>query len=130
MAYSEKRVIDLTIKLLEKGVEFNHAILGNYAIIDHHNGEYSLYAHMSENTLTIKPGDPVTQGQIIGRVGNTSNSDSPHLHFHLMDSPDFQTANGLPVTFTDLPVSQAPLCDFEESNSFLYSDYLFVNIPE
>jgi len=84
---------------------------------------------MSEGTLTIKAGDRVARSQVIGRVGNTSNSDFPHLHFQLMDSPYFQTANGLPVMFADLPAGQAPICDFEESNSLLYSDYLFVNLP-
>jgi len=125
-AYSEERVIELTQKLLKEEVEFNHAILGNYVIIDHRNGEFSLYAHMSQNTLTVKIGDAVTQGQVIGKVGNTSNSDFPHLHFQLMDSENFQTANGLPVMFSNLPSGKAPLYDFLESNSLLYSDYLFV----
>ncbi|HEY69223.1 MAG TPA: M23 family metallopeptidase [Anaerolineae bacterium] len=123
--YSEERIVEITLELLEKGMDFNHAILGNYVIIDHENGEFSLYAHMSEGTVTVDAGDAVKQGQVIGKVGNTSNSDSPHLHFHLMDSPDFQTANGLPVLFKNVPLGQAPLSDFKESNSLLYSDYLF-----
>jgi murein DD-endopeptidase MepM/ murein hydrolase activator NlpD len=130
LEYSEERIVELTLKLLEEGIDFDHAILGNYVIIDHNNGEFSLYAHMSEGTLTVKVGDTVKQGQIIGKAGNTSNSECPHLHFHLMDSKDFQTANGLPVMFKDLPIAQAPICDFKETNSLLYSDYLFVHIPE
>jgi len=35
-------------------------------------------------------------GQHIADVGHTGNSSQPHLHFHLMDSPDLWTANGLP----------------------------------
>jgi murein DD-endopeptidase MepM/ murein hydrolase activator NlpD len=124
--YSEERVVKITQELLEKGMAFDHAILGNYVIIDHQNGEFSLYAHMSEGSLTVDIGDAVKQGQVIGKVGNTSNSDFPHLHFQLMDSPDFQTANGLPVLFKDVPLGQAPFCDHKESNSLLYSDYLFV----
>jgi murein DD-endopeptidase MepM/ murein hydrolase activator NlpD len=53
--YSVKRVTRLTSKLLKRGVPFNHAILGNYAIIDHHNGEFSLYAHMSEGSVGSSP---------------------------------------------------------------------------
>ncbi len=128
--YSEDRIVELTKKLLDDGVEFNHAILGNYAIIDHLNGEFSLYAHMSEKSVAVKVGDSVKQGQVIGKVGNTSNSDFPHLHFHLMDSADFQTANGLPIIFKDFPHSQAPTYDFEEANCLLYSDYLFIYISE
>ncbi len=124
--YAEERIVKLTKELLEKGMDFDHAILGNYAIIDHENGEFSLYAHMSEGTVTVDVGDAVKQGQVIGKVGNTSNSDFPHLHFHLMDSKDFQTANGLPVLFKNVPLGQAPISDHRESNSLLYSDYLFV----
>ena len=130
LEYSVERIVELTQNLLKEGVDFNHAILGNYVIIDHNNGEFSLYGHMSEGTLTVEVGDDVKQGQVIGRVGNTSNSEGPHLHFHLMDSKDFQTGNGLPVMFKNLPAGQAPFCDFDDSNSLLYSDYLFATIPE
>lgn len=136
--YSEDRIVKLTVQLLEDGMDFNHAILGNYVIIDHLNGEFSLYAHMSEGTVTVAIGDHVTQGQVIGKVGNTSNSDFPHLHFHLMDSPDFQTANGLPMIFRDFPretfpgtpFPHAPLFDYQHANSLIYSDYLFAYLPE
>jgi hypothetical protein len=126
----DDRIVEQTQQLLEEGMDFTHAILGNYAIIDHLNGEFSVYAHMSENTVTVEAGDKVKKGQVIGKVGNTSNSDCPHLHFHLMDSPDFISANGLPITFSNLPNSQAPFYDFTQSNSLLYSDYLFLSIPE
>jgi hypothetical protein len=136
--YSEDRIIKLTEQLLEDGMDFNHAILGNYAVIDHLNGEFSLYAHMSEGTVTVGIGDGVKQGQVIGKVGNTSNSDFPHLHFHLMDSPDFQTANGLPVVFRDFPretfpgtpFPQAPFFDYVQPNSLVYSDYIFAYLPD
>ena len=126
----DDRIIEQTQELLDQGVDFTHAILGNFAIIDHQNGEFSVYAHMSEKTVTVQPGDRVKGGQVIGKVGNTSNSDYPHLHFHLMDAPDFMTANGLPVRFKDLPDGQPGHWDFSRSSTLLYSDYLFVNIPD
>ena len=129
MINPDDRIIDQTQELLEDGMDFTHAILGNYAIIDHQNGEFSVYAHMSENTVTVQPGEAVRRGQVIGKVGNTSNSDFPHLHFHLMDSEDFLTANGLPVRFSNLPDGQPPGWDFKDGNTLLYSDYIFLNIP-
>jgi hypothetical protein len=125
----DDRIIEKTQNLLDCGVDFVHAILGNFVILDHQNGEFSVYAHMSENSVTVQPGDPVSQGQVIGQVGNTSNSDFPHLHFHLMDSPDFITANGLPVRFVNIPDGQPALWDFSKANTLIYSDYIFLNIP-
>lgn len=125
LEYSPEMVTNRTMQLIEEGMDFAHAILGNYAIIDHENGEFSLYAHMREGSLKVRPGDRVTRGQAIGRVGNTSNSETPHLHFHLMDSADFVSANGLPVAFADLPTTMASFDGYDEPNPLLYSDYIF-----
>lgn len=128
--YSINRVTDLTSKLIKKGMDFNHAILGNYVIIDHQNEEFSLYAHMSEGTVTVKIGEHVQQGQVIGKIGNTSNSTDPHLHLQLMDSKDFPSSNGLPIMFKDIKLPSDPVQDFENSNSLLYGDYIFIYIQD
>ena len=54
---------------------------GLYVIIDHGNGYVTMYAHCSE--VLVKPGDAITQGQLIARVGNTGNSFGAHLHFEI-----------------------------------------------
>lgn len=79
---------------------------GNYAIIKHDNEEYSLYGHMIYHSLTIKKGDYVKQGQVIGKIGNTGKSGCPHLHFQLMNGPDYSTARGLPCHFTNITDAQ------------------------
>ncbi len=56
---------------------------GNYVVIDHGNGVETLYAHMLDNSLMVSPGDIVTKGQAIGRVGNTGYSFGAHLHFEV-----------------------------------------------
>jgi murein DD-endopeptidase MepM/ murein hydrolase activator NlpD len=48
----------------------------------------------------VKPGDKVTTGQVLARLGNTGNSDAPHLHFQVMDGPSPLKSNGLPYVFT------------------------------
>lgn len=54
---------------------------GNYVMIDHGDGFYSLYAHAS--ALYVSVGDYVSQGQNIAAVGTTGNSTGNHLHFEI-----------------------------------------------
>ena len=59
---------------------------GNHVIVDHGNGVQTLYAHMEY--LTVKVGEKVTQGQVIGKMGNTGNVRGVtgiHLHFEVVD---------------------------------------------
>lgn len=60
---------------------------GNYVIIAHYNGLYTLYAHGSAGSICVSPGQSVSQGQQIMRVGSTGNSTGPHLHFEVRTSP-------------------------------------------
>jgi hypothetical protein len=73
---------------------------GNMVVIDMGAGQYAFYAHLQRGKLKVKLGDRVKAGQEIGFLGNTGNSDGPHLHFHVMDGPSPLDANGLPYVFT------------------------------
>jgi murein DD-endopeptidase MepM/ murein hydrolase activator NlpD len=52
---------------------------GNYIVIRHNDEFDTLYAHLS--TRTVKAGDLVKAGALIGYVGSTGDSTGPHLHF-------------------------------------------------
>lgn len=54
---------------------------GLYVVIKHANGTQTLYAHMSRVNVVV--GEQVSQGEIIGAVGNTGRSTGPHLHFEV-----------------------------------------------
>ncbi|WP_036435142.1 M23 family metallopeptidase [Mycobacterium sp. URHB0044] len=69
---------------------------GNHVVQDIGDGNYAFYAHMKTGTVKVKPGDRLTSGQVIGNLGNSGNTDAPHLHFHVMSGPDPLMANGVP----------------------------------
>ena len=69
---------------------------GNYVVVDIGSGRYAFYAHLQPGSLRVKVGDRVAAGQPLGLLGNTGNTDAPHLHFHVMDGPSPLTSNGLP----------------------------------
>lgn len=54
---------------------------GNYVCINHNNGYYTCYAHMSRRN--VKVGQTVARGQIIGYVGQSGWATGPHLHFEV-----------------------------------------------
>lgn len=71
----------------------SYSSYGEYVVINHHDGTMTLYAHMRPGTRTVKVGDKVSQGQVLGIVGNTGNvsprptASNPlngtHLHFEV-----------------------------------------------
>jgi murein DD-endopeptidase MepM/ murein hydrolase activator NlpD len=61
---------------------------GNTVVIDHQDGRQTRYAHLSQEL--VRPGEPVTEGQVLGKSGNSGRSTGPHLHFEVL-------VNGKPV---------------------------------
>lgn len=55
---------------------------GYHIEIDHGNGFVTRYAHLSD--IYVSVGDKVEQGEVIGAVGSTGNSEGPHLHFEVI----------------------------------------------
>ncbi len=54
---------------------------GSYVLIDHGGGYQTMYAHCS--SVLVEPGQKVTKGQVIAKVGSTGRSSGPHLHFEI-----------------------------------------------
>lgn len=80
---------------------------GNAVVLDLGDGRFALYAHLQPGSLRVHAGDTVTRGQTIGLVGNSGNSTSPHLHFHVMDGPSPLDSNGLPYEIDAFEVTGA-----------------------
>ncbi len=56
---------------------------GNAVVIKHKNNEFSRYEHLKHKGVTVKEGQIVKKGAIIGYSGNTGYSTAPHLHFQV-----------------------------------------------
>ena len=54
---------------------------GQYITIDHHNGYYTMYAHLCVGCRYVQVGDEVVKGQVIGGMGQTGFATGVHLHF-------------------------------------------------
>ncbi|MEV2263160.1 M23 family metallopeptidase [Streptomyces anulatus] len=81
-----------------------HRVIGNHVILDLGEGTFAVYAHVRRGSLQVKAGDRVRAGQWLGQVGNSGNTTEPHLHFHLMDGPDPDSARGVPFTWRGVGV--------------------------
>jgi hypothetical protein len=74
---------------------------GNHIVttIGGRSKRYAFYAHLQTGSVRVARGDRVESGEVIGLLGNSGNTDAPHLHFHVMSTPDPLRSNGLPYTF-------------------------------
>jgi murein DD-endopeptidase MepM/ murein hydrolase activator NlpD len=62
-------------------VERSYGGYGNIIVINHGFGYETVYAHLSK--MGVRRGEKVKRGQVIGHVGNTGKSTSPHLHYEV-----------------------------------------------
>jgi hypothetical protein len=79
---------------------------GNHIIEDIGGGLYVGYAHMVPGTITVKGGEQIHRGQVLGRLGNTGNSDEPHLHLQVCNAPSFLICEGVPMEFKQMSLTK------------------------
>jgi murein DD-endopeptidase MepM/ murein hydrolase activator NlpD len=78
-------------------------VLGNYLVLQFGEAQFADYAHLQPGSLRVKAGDQVKAGQVLALLGNSGNSDAPHLHFQVVDGPSPMASEGIPYeieTFT------------------------------
>ncbi len=74
------------------------SILGNHVVI-RSGAIYAGFVHLARGSVAVRAGQSVRAGDVVGRVGHTGNSTTPHLHVQLMDSADPTVATGVPSAF-------------------------------
>jgi murein DD-endopeptidase MepM/ murein hydrolase activator NlpD len=63
-------------------------------IIDIGGGRFLYLAHLQRHSALVMAGDTVRDGQALARVGNSGNSDEPHLHIQVQDSRSVDIHHG------------------------------------
>ncbi|MCW8925781.1 MAG: M23 family metallopeptidase, partial [Xanthomonadales bacterium] len=90
---------------LAKAVEAGQVkhIAGNYVVIQHNDQEFSHLFHFLKGSIKGKMGQRVKAGQPLGLTGFSGAATTySHLHYQLMDGPNFLIAESLPAKFTDI----------------------------
>ncbi len=106
-------VADATVAAVSDGIPENvplseeravpnrrETMTGNYVVLKLNENRFAFYGHLQPGSLRVKVGDHVRVGQEFGRIGNTGNSDAPHLHFHVANNIDPLSGEGVPFAFT------------------------------
>ncbi|MEE9406573.1 MAG: peptidoglycan DD-metalloendopeptidase family protein [Polaribacter sp.] len=80
-------------------------IPGNTVIIKTENNEYLFFAHFKQNSIKVKQGQIIKQGELLGLCGNSGNSSEPHLHFHIQNVENMNVATGVKCYFKEIYVN-------------------------
>ena len=78
---------------------------GNYVLIEHGPGEFSVVAHLKQGSVKVKRGDKVRAGQVIGAVGNSGASGAVHVHFERRTGGGISGMETLPAYFRDVTLA-------------------------
>ncbi|WP_260684413.1 M23 family metallopeptidase [Rhodococcus sp. KBS0724] len=112
LAVAEGKIVSMVNDLPEQTPGANPVGLtldqygGNHVVQDLGNGRFAFYAHLQTGSVPLQVGDNLSAGQVLGKLGNSGNTDAPHLHFHIMDGPDPLASNGLPFEIGSLELTQ------------------------
>lgn len=101
-------------------------LAGNYLILDMGGSRYAFYAHCVRYSFYVEAGDTLKEGDPIGLLGNSGNSDAPHLHFQVGDSPDFFMCNGIPFVLKKYTKTG----EFMNPNAFTPKEYTNIMMEE
>lgn len=98
------------------GYEYGY---GNVVKIEHDDGYYSIYGHLSE--LYVKVGDIVAESQLIAASGNTGLSTGPHLHFEVRKDGIAVNPAALLEKYKEKPMSDLKTALTKAKKDIMYS---------
>lgn len=101
-----------TVAVEERFSDDDHAVYHeNFVMVRHADGTVARYIHLMMNGADVSVGEPVVQGQVVGRSGNSGESTAPHLHF------DVQSCGpNLPPNFNPVPCGMTVPLSFRNTD--------------
>ena len=92
-------IAENTPRVLPKLVTLDN-IAGNYVIVRISPNRFVTYAHLQPGSITVALHQHVSRGAVLGRLGNSGQATSPHLHLQLTDSNSVLQSEGVPFIFS------------------------------
>ncbi|MGZ8508967.1 MAG: M23 family metallopeptidase [Chitinophagaceae bacterium] len=92
-------------------------VSGNIVLLKHGEKEYTFYGHLKKGSVTVKPGQKISQGHVIAQIGNSGNSTEPHLHFQMNEGSSILNSRSIPIKFANLNWSES----FEPEGAYIKS---------
>lgn len=74
-------------------------IAGNYVMLDLGGSNFAFYGHLQPKSIRVRVGERVRRGQILGLLGNSGNSEGPHLHFDVTNGSSLLSVESVPYVF-------------------------------
>ncbi len=107
MAPCDAKVVKVTKGVIDNipGELNPKQLTGNTIVLETSQQEYILFAHLKQNSILVKVGDEVKQGQVMAQCGNSGNSTEAHLHLQLQNVADFFQATGAKLYFDKIMVN-------------------------
>jgi murein DD-endopeptidase MepM/ murein hydrolase activator NlpD len=94
-------VVEVARDNFRGGADFGkYGAQANLVKIMHDDGSFALYAHLSWDSIRVRPGDRVGRGEFIAASGNTGFSTGPHLHFVVVRNEGLRSIS-VPIVFSD-----------------------------
>ncbi len=72
---------------------------GNHVVVRLEDGSHVFYGHLKQGSVRVHAGETLAAGDVLGALGNSGQSDAPHLHIHVADGPSALGADGRAFAF-------------------------------
>ena len=109
-------------------------MLANQLVLDIGNGHYVVMAHLKHESVRVKVGDRVSRGQPLAQVGNSGESDEPHLHMHVQNrrydyTGDSSNLFTYPMTFHNIRVDASGIWPRADAGELRSGDRIRPEVP-